>query len=136
VELQQPTDLSVMLEWRGFVGSAADGHLGVGYETALGCVDLSAWNPGQLVRRGDDGGPVVDLFDAPEFFRAQRIRASAEFEPSYAVLVVLAGSGQLSCAGGTLALGKGDTVVVPYGAGRTTLAGKLTVIRCLPGSPR
>jgi mannose-6-phosphate isomerase len=136
VELQQPTDLSVMLEWQGFVGSAADGHLGVGYETALGCVDLSAWEPEELVRRLDAADPVVDLFDAPEFFQAQRIRAGAEFEPSYAVLVVLDGSGRLSCAAGDLALGKGDTVVVPYGAGRTTLGGELTAIRCLPGSPR
>ena len=36
VELQEPTDLSVLLEWTGFdVDGERDGHLGVGFDEAL-----------------------------------------------------------------------------------------------------
>jgi hypothetical protein len=37
VELQEPTDLSVLLEWEGFaIDGRAQGHLGLGFELALG----------------------------------------------------------------------------------------------------
>ena len=43
LELQEPTDLSILLEWQGFaVDGAKDGHLDLGFETALQAVDLSA----------------------------------------------------------------------------------------------
>jgi mannose-6-phosphate isomerase len=36
-ELQEPTDLSVLLEWEGFaIDGRRDGHLGLGFELALG----------------------------------------------------------------------------------------------------
>ncbi len=137
VELQQPTDLSVMLEWTGFMDSEEGGHLGIGYPTALGCVDRSGWRVDSLVRRGNRNGAVHDLFgqQAKDFFRAQRLAVSesVELEPSYAVLVVLDGAGQLTTEDGEkLALGKGDTVVVPYAAGSTVIDGELQAIRCMP----
>ncbi|HEV2782076.1 MAG TPA: class I mannose-6-phosphate isomerase [Actinophytocola sp.] len=139
VELQQPTDLSIMLEWKGFLDSEAAGHLGLGYPAALGCVDRSGYagRLDELVRR-PDGGEVVDLFGpaAEGFFRAQRLAirsAEVELEPGYAVLVVLSGAGQLTTGDGEmLALAKGDTVVVPYAAGSTTIGGELVAIRCAP----
>jgi len=138
VELQQPTDLSVMLEWTGFMDSEAGGHLGLGYPAALACVDRSGWahRIDELVHRPGDGD-VVDLFGAAAagFFGAQRItaRSGVELDPGFAVLVVLAGSGELTAQdGGTSVLAKGDTVVVPYAAGSTTLAGDLVAIRCTP----
>ena len=144
VELQQPTDLSVMLEWSGFVDNADAGHLGIGYETALGCLDHSGWTPDRLtslVRKPEDNGAVTELLDpaAAGFFRAQRItaRTGVILEPSYAVLVVLTGAGELTTEDGeTMALGKGDTVVVPHAAGAVTIGGELTAIRCLPPGGR
>jgi mannose-6-phosphate isomerase len=139
VELQQPTDLSVMLEWTGFMDSAEGGHLGIGYAAALGCVDRSGWKQrlSSIVHRSHQIGQVHDLFGvlAKDFFRAQRlsIRSSARFEPGYAVLVGLDGAAELTTADGEkLALGKGDTVVVPHAAGATTIDGELTAIRCMP----
>lgn len=138
VELQQPTDLSVMLEWTGFMDSEAGGHLGLGYPAALDCVDRSGWAQrlDQLVRRPADD-PTVDLFGpaAAGFFRAQRlsIRSGVALEPAYAVLVVLDGAGELTTEDGeVLALAKGDTVVVPYSAGLTKIDGELVAIRCMP----
>ena len=55
VELQEPTDFSILLEWDGFkVDGLADGHLGLGFPTALGAVRtdaLSTADVDELVRR-------------------------------------------------------------------------------------
>jgi mannose-6-phosphate isomerase len=140
VELQQPTDLSVTLEWRDFLDDEEGGHLGIGFETALGCVDLSGWADrlDRLVHRdGTTGGdPVTELFGQPEFFRAERIRSGAELDASFGVLVVLGGSGVLRTAGaGEVPLAKGATFVLPHAAGRSTVDGNVTAIRCLPPAP-
>lgn len=142
VELQQPTDLSVMLEWTGFMDSEEGGHLGIGYPTALDCVDRSGWRDrlSRIVHRSHQIGQVHDLFGtlAKDFFRAQRLAISSrvELEESYAVLVVLDGSGQLTTEDGEmLGLGKGDTVVVPHAAGAVAIEGRLSAIRCMPPEP-
>jgi mannose-6-phosphate isomerase len=144
VELQEPTDFSVLLEWEPFpVDGPAEGHLGLGYDLALNCVDRSAWDTSQLAalhgRAGADTGCVVSrVFPAAAdpFFVAERIRpgaAAAVADPGFAVLVVLAGPGVLrSEAGCDVPLSRGMTVLVPYGAGRTEIAGGCEVIRCLP----
>jgi mannose-6-phosphate isomerase len=139
VELQQPTDLSVMLEWTGFMDSEEGGHLGIGYSAALDCVDRSGWGHrlSTIVHRAHQIGQVHDLFGvlAKDFFRAQRlsITSSVELEPSYGVLVVLDGAAELTTEDGDiLALSKGETLVVPYAAGAITINGKLTAIRCMP----
>jgi mannose-6-phosphate isomerase len=147
VELQQPTDLSVLLEWKDFaIDGEADGHIGIGFERALRCVDRSAWDGARLAAartagpaRSDDQA-VVRLLPAAadRFFAADRIRptgVAVELEPSFSILVVIEGAGRLELAGdpdGALRLMKGDTVLVPHGAGATSLSGPLDVIRCLP----
>ena len=43
VELQEPTDFSILLEWRGFdIDGRADGHLGLGFDVALDAVRRDA----------------------------------------------------------------------------------------------
>ena len=45
VELQEPTDLSILLEWSGFeIDGATDGHLGLGFDVALAAVDRRGWS--------------------------------------------------------------------------------------------
>lgn len=138
VELQQPTDFSVTLEWQGFLANADVGHLGLGYDTALECVDRTGWgaNLGSLIKEtGTTDGPTaktVNLFsaEADPFFQADRLHVDGSFglEPSFAVLVVLEGSGSV----GSLPVKKGSTVVVPHAAGETGLTGELVAIRCRP----
>lgn len=144
VELQQPTDFSVTLEWQGFLPGADAGHLGLGYHTALGCVDRSGWSGARLdalVRHtADHRDPVVPLFgaEADGFFRADRLHLGrrVELDPSLAVLVVLEGTGRLRTEhGGDLELRRGATAVVPYAAGPSTLDGDLVVVRCRPPHP-
>ena len=94
VELQQPTDLSVTLEWKDFLDDEAGGHLGIGFDTALGCVDRQSWanRLGELVHRDTTR---TELFGHPEFFRAERHHDEAVMDASFGVLVVLDGAGVL-----------------------------------------
>jgi mannose-6-phosphate isomerase len=137
VELQQPTDLSVTLEWSNFLSDEADGHLGFGYDLVLGCVDRSSWDAERLktiVRHTGDASPVTDLLgpDTAAFFRAQRIRGGAELDASFSILVVLEGSATLRTKHGEQAVNKGDTLVLPFAAGQANVDGDLVAIRCLP----
>jgi mannose-6-phosphate isomerase len=141
VELQQPTDLALTLEWRGFLPDDTGGHQGLGYSTALGCLDRTGWRDrlDSIVTRDGTADPegTVDLFGdavAP-FFRAERLRVreAVAVDASFAVLVVLEGAGRMSTAlGGSLDLKRGQTVLVPHAAGAATIAGELTAVRCLP----
>ena len=145
VELQEPTDFSVLLEWDGFaVDGHADGHLGIGYDLALSCVDRSGFGEEALarLRRGADearevrqGVWSVLVADADPYFRAERLlpRPSATLEPAFSILVVLDGKGLLETEhGGELALARGATVLVPYASGPGRVSGKVEAIRCLP----
>lgn len=140
VELQEPSDLSVLLEWEGFaVDGRAAGHLGLGFETALAAVDRSAWTCERLtplLRSTAGGGERIPLLPpaAAPFFGGERLRPAPrlELEPSFSIVVVLSGSGRIDCADGGLDLAAGQTLLVPYGAGRCTLTGALDAIRCLP----
>jgi mannose-6-phosphate isomerase len=138
VELQQPTDLSVTLEWRDFLDDEAGAHLGIGFETALGCVDRRGWADrlDQLVRHDESTAAVTELFGAPGFFRAERLRSGAVLDASFGVLVVLSGDGVLRTEkAGETPLRKGETFVLPHAAGEATVTGDVTALRCLPPTP-
>ncbi|UOZ10519.1 class I mannose-6-phosphate isomerase [Amycolatopsis sp. WQ 127309] len=143
VELQQPTDFSLTIEWRDFLASPEKGHLGLGFDTAIQALDTSGWDAERLEtiikRTAGDTAATVDLLAAgsERFFQAEQLRTTElttlSLDPSFAVLVVLDGAGTLRTEhGGEHALAKGDTYVVPFDAGQTELAGTATVIRCRP----
>ena len=136
VELQQPTDLSVTLEWQGFLDDEAGGHLGIGFETALGCVDRTGRRDrlAELVRHEPDAVGLLGP-DAAGFFRAERVRAGASLAASYGVLVALSGTGVLHTENaGDVPVERGDTFAVPFAAGAATVSGDLRAVRCLPPS--
>lgn len=145
VELQEPTDLSVLLEWKGFdIDGARDGHLELGFEAALACVDRSGWPASRLGRlragRGERQAEGVERLFPPEadpFFRAERIhpRDAATLPAGFSILVVTGGSGTLSWGQRGLGVGRGDTVLIPFGAGDCSLDGAVEAIRCLPPDP-
>ena len=140
VELQEPSDLSVLLEWNGFeIDGAREGHLGLGFDTALTAAALEPLGPDALdglrARREADGG-VERLFppEADEFFRAERIRPnpSTELDRGFSIVIVLEGRGRLSTEAGGLDLARGDTVLVPWAAGEGAIEGQLAALRCRP----
>jgi mannose-6-phosphate isomerase len=142
VELQEPSDLSVLLEWDGFgIDGRAEGHLGLGFGTALRAAERDRLGPNELGRlrasRGGDGRPGVERLFPPEadgFFRAERIRPrpSSPLPREFSILVVLDGNGRLATEAGELQLRRGATVLLPWAAGEGALEGQLEVLRCLP----
>jgi len=140
VELQEPSDMSVLLEWDGFgIADDDEATLGLGWERALRCVDCAALDPAVL-RGGSDGdGPVTRLLPEPadRFFRAERVAprqgSPAELEPGFAILVVTDGAGTLHAEqGDPLDLKRGDAVLVPWAAGACRVEGDLVAIACRP----
>jgi mannose-6-phosphate isomerase len=152
-ELQEPSDMSVLLEWRQQGVSEHDATLGLGWELALRAVETAAADPTAWLVRGaadEDAAARTNLLppEADGFFRAERLRtgrrATAEAEAEadatidgFAVLVVLDGSGTLSgpttdATADAFPLGRGDTVVVPHAAGPLRLDGIVDLLVCRP----
>ncbi|MQA08064.1 MAG: mannose-6-phosphate isomerase [Pseudonocardiaceae bacterium] len=155
VELQQPTDLSVTLEWRDFLAGPDKGHLGIGYRTALRCLDRSGWPEHRLssLRHRSANGAAGDGSNssngsrartnllgrhADPFFRAEWLHAEPgmRLERSFGVLVILSGQAMLHTeAGDRVPVAKGDTVLLPHAAGTTTVDGDLAAVHCRPPGP-
>ncbi len=142
VELQEPTDWSIILEYRGFElldpGSVL---MGLDTATAIQGVDRSAWDASRLRGLADAGTQPLEpasrrLFpdEADAFFRAEEwiVDGEAAIEPGFSILVVLDGDGALGWADGELPVRRGSTVLVPDAAGEIVLRGTLRLLRCRP----
>lgn len=128
VELQEPSDLSILLEWRGFASGEGEASLGLGWEVALRCVDRSATDPDRLRGRHLPA-------EASSFFRGEWIDGSppAELDRGFAILVFTEGTGELRPEEDEpLRVGRGDTVLIPWGAGVCRLEGNATGVACRP----
>lgn len=146
-ELQEPTAYSVLAEYEVFNVNEAQATLGLGWDIALECFDLSGYSGDRLAAlfvehvelSATTGGTVSELFPpaAAEFFSARLVRCSQTVElpePSFAVVVVTDGSGSLRWDGGAEDIARGETWVVPHGVGATSFTGKVEAIVCLPPS--
>jgi mannose-6-phosphate isomerase len=137
VELQEPSDMSVLLEWDGFgIADEDEATLGLGWDTALGCVDRSDGDTPHA-RGPTADGALAELLPtaASRFFTAQRLApggGSVALPQGFAVIVVLDGEGAL----GGLDVTRGDALLVPYAAGPVTAEGDLTAVVCRPPEAR
>jgi mannose-6-phosphate isomerase len=142
LELQEPTDLSVLLEWEGFaVDGVRDGHLGLGFPTALDALRLDPVPTEEyeaLVRSsGLTGGEARTLLAerADGYFRAHLLPGRGQADAGFAVGLVLAGAGAMTTeAGGVLPVGRGTAFVVPWAVGRWQVDGA-DVMVCRPPIP-
>ena len=116
-ELQEPTDLSIVAEWKGFPIDPEDSHLNLGWERALGAFDLGAREP--EVGLPDEARAYFWADDKPE--------AAGRF----CVLIVLDGEGEL---GGEPAR-RGDAFAIPASVPELEVSGDLRVLRCLAPDP-
>jgi mannose-6-phosphate isomerase len=132
VEVQEPTDLSVLLEWNGFELTEDEGHLDLGWDTALQALDRSAWSEERVgALRGPGPGRSLLPSEADRWFRAERVHGGDELDAGFSILVGLVGDGSL----GGEPFGRGTVVLVPFAAGPLTLAGDVEAIRCRPPAP-
>ncbi len=146
LELQEPTDLSILLEWQDFaVDGDRDGHLGLGFDVALQAVDTSAITDADLdrlvVRREDiDRAGLTSALppEADAYFRAQHIDTSdrpVAVDAGFSVIVVLDGAGTITSGHGTHPVAKGDVLLMPYASGDWTADGALVAVACRPPAP-
>jgi mannose-6-phosphate isomerase len=133
IELQEPSDMSVLLEWDGFgIEDEDEATLGLGWDTALGCVELAARDAAPLRGPRTDGA-VAELLPraADFFFSAQRVAPAGDatqLEAGFAVIVVIDGAGRIA----ELDVQRGDAILVPHAAGAVTAVGELTAMVCRP----
>jgi mannose-6-phosphate isomerase len=132
-ELQEPTDLSVLLEWDGFgIDDEQAATLGLGWDLALRSVERGARDAERL--RGPRAtGALAELLPpaAAPFFGAERVVTTGgpvQLRAGFAVVLVLEGTGTLA----GLDVARGDAILVPHAAGLVTADGALTAIACRP----
>ena len=113
VELQEPTDLSILLEWRDFaLDGPQAGHLGLGFEVVLPAVDRTATSADRLAElvRAPGAEPALPP-EADAYFRLERHRPGPAASPGGA------GRGLLG-AGRRLGLGSARAGIAVLGPGR------------------
>lgn len=148
LELQEPTDLSILLEWRGFdLEGATDGHLGLGFDVAIGAIRPDALTDAELEqlvvpaadrppRPAGTAAPVMPAGAAP-YFRAWSVESTTDIElpEGFGVLLVVDGGGRLVHRSGELEVRRGDALVIPAAAHPCRLAGELSAYLAQPPAP-
>jgi mannose-6-phosphate isomerase len=112
-ELQEPTDFSILCEWKGLPIRAEDAHLGLGWGQALDAADLDTYEPGLGLPK-----------EARAFFWADEL---AEPAGRFAILLVLEGEGAIDGEPARAA----DAFAVPAAAETLAVEGDLRILRCL-----
>lgn len=141
VELQEPADASLMLEWEGFaIDGTGAGHLGLSRNRAMSSVDRRGWSPQEIaalrVRRSTEASRVLPK-EADSFFRAEwrTVRGTAEIDAGFSVLIVTAGFGRITGEALNQTISRGSTLVIPHDAGVIQILGEIEYIRARPPAP-
>jgi mannose-6-phosphate isomerase len=129
VEIEEPSDFSIVAELRGVPIHPASAHLGLGWEVAIDALDRTAhddaWldalrHDGRRTTREGPGWRIDPLTDAAAdpYFRAAHLRARGRTQPAldapgFVVGVVLDGSGAVRAGGRSLDVRGGDTFALP-----------------------
>jgi mannose-6-phosphate isomerase len=115
VELQEPTDFSILCEWKGFPVDPNDAHLGLGWDVALEALRLDAYEPQRGLPQ-----EAAAVFSVDE---------RAEPAGRFAVLLVLEGEGSID----DQPVRAGDAFAMPAAAQPFDVHGDLRVLRCMGG---
>jgi mannose-6-phosphate isomerase len=153
VELQEPTDFSIVAETRDFPIDPADASLGLGWDTMIDAFDRSGRSPEALAHLRHapaapwriPGGTLRTLLgsETSDYFRALELsldgNAPWPMPGEFAVVVVTRGSAVLHGVDGSVRVQRGSTVAVPAVAAaalEVRAAENLTAICCLPPGTR
>ena len=139
LELQEPSDLSALLEWDGFaVDGIKDGHLGLGFETVTDALKLDPLTDAEFESLFTynifSGGSLRSILPLKSdgYFRAHLAPGAGDFPPGFALVLVLDGVGSISFANAPeMKIEKGDAIVIPHCAGQFTFSGANAII-CRP----
>ena len=151
VELQEPTDYSVILERSCplYKFSEEESFLGLAKELTLSNLDHRVYsqqevqkelviNPKILRNEGESIESQLLGYDTTECFAGNRLEIAGDFSDStndrYSILIVLDGEGVLEHNQGKIPLRQGMELFVPASVGEYKFqsVGRLSVFKCLP----
>ncbi|MCL2418492.1 MAG: class I mannose-6-phosphate isomerase [Conexibacteraceae bacterium] len=140
VELQEPSDMSAVIEWRLAGVDNGDEHLQLGWDVILPAADTEAGSPSHAtpepVAAGTSAARNLLPPEADGFFRAERLTLGGpdlELEPAFSIVIATGGEITLITQHNRpLRLASGVAALIPHGAGTTTVSGNGTALRCLP----
>ncbi len=151
VELQEPTDYSIILErsCTNYNFSAEESFLGLPPDLTLSTLDHRVYSseevqhelvikPHVLRREGESTESRLLGYETTECFAGNRLEINGELSDStngrYCVLIVLDGEGSLIHSHGELALKRGIEVFVPASVGQYVFRANkhLSIFKCLP----
>ncbi|MFT4050764.1 MAG: carbohydrate kinase [Microbacterium sp.] len=136
LELQQPEDLSILLEWDGFaLDGASDGHLSLGFDLALQAVTRRGRSTEEIagmVHAAPASGSVFPV-DADEYFRLERIPLAGEAPLAAGFAVAVVTEGPLEIAGTTAP--PGTTLLIAAAEGELLVRGTGELLVARPPAP-
>lgn len=141
VELQQPTDLSILLEYSDYPAlSREHALLTLPRDVALSAIRRERVTGAELeALQGDRAqrGRQQQLFpaEADRFYKAVRVHPGdvpEQIGAAFSVIVVRGGHGELTTAAGTTRAASGQVFLVRHDAGAVTISPELDVIVCQP----
>jgi len=148
VEVQEPTDFSIVAEYKGYPITADEAHMFKGWNTMLDVIDrgivdadeLAALCPAPLRVAGNEteGWHEDDVWgrQSDPFFKAYRLVVDGSVvwphAGIYSVNIVTAGSGVAETAHGKLDLKAGDTFAILAATAPTKVSGDLEMLVTTP----
>ena len=124
VELQEPTDFSILLERRRSGSPTRPAPRSASAGTGR--------SRRSTARRPTRPSPPPPCPRPPRRTSArERLTGPATLDQGFSILVVLDGAAGV----GDLDVRRGDTILVPHAAGATRLEGSVAVLRCRPPAP-
>ncbi|MFC5501916.1 class I mannose-6-phosphate isomerase [Lysinimonas soli] len=134
-EVQEPEDLSILLEWNGFaIDGATEGHLGLGFDLALAAVTTEPLADGALssvICRGAQDGPALPPASIG-YFRLDRIASPRVLPAGFAIVIGLTDGLTLSTRAGATTIDAGATILVPAAAGDLSFDGQGSALVARP----
>jgi mannose-6-phosphate isomerase len=140
IELQEPSDMSVVIEWRRFSVDNGDEHLRLGWDRILTAADTrvaaAIHSTPPPATAGTSAVERLLPVAADAYFRAERLAIDGPaltLEPAFSIVLAIAGELTLSSERhAPLTLNRGAAGLIPYCVGQTTVSGQGAAIRCLP----
>jgi mannose-6-phosphate isomerase len=145
VEVQEPTDMSIVLEWSITNSTREQSHLDIGFDlarTAISHQALTAEAIASLV------SPAAPPGRSPTPIRILPAVADAFFDMSllappsdttcaaltgFSVAVILDGAGAMVGAAGEVSVSRGQALAVPAAFGPWSVTGDVRIVQCRPG---
>jgi len=148
LEVQEPSDLSILLEWSITTASREESHLELGLPLALTATNHHGFTADELAgllshtAPGNTAADVQPLLvsSADPFFRLDLLAppTAGDQQPGlpagFAVGIAVEGAGTLhSASGDVMELHRGQVVAIPAGFGDWSVSGDVQFIACRPG---